>query len=161
MTHSMPRLVTTARLRQRWAEMMFQHSRIYDRSEKSLGNSSPISQCKYYSQLVLSSLLIYIYANNSLLECSMSPVRAANGDSDLRRWESGGCVLQPAEVMNEFQEPTFYWLSSKRVALWGSYKVNCCLIRNTFSYYSWPVALIDQELNIYFPRLIVWSVARV
>ena len=24
--------------------------------------------------------------------------------------ESGGCVLQPAAVMNEFQEPTFYSL---------------------------------------------------
>ena len=40
--------------------------------EKPLYNSSPISQCKYYSQLVLSSLLTYIYANIRL-ECSMSP----------------------------------------------------------------------------------------
>ena len=60
--------------------------------EKPLYNSSPISQCKYYSQLVLSSLLIYIYANIRL-ECSMSPASRVLQTVILTgEGESGGCA---------------------------------------------------------------------
>ena len=98
-------VVTAARLRD---GQIFQHSRIYDLPERSSNSSLQYpSVCKYYSQLVLSSLFIYIYAQYSLgCKCSdvctlrVCALRALQTVILTREGES--CVLQPAEVMNEF-----------------------------------------------------------